>query len=358
VGTMKKASSGGKIMAGGIAASIAMFFIIAGATLFFLFRGTWGHDNIADVRNHTPEVMEAHGFTATFGEIFDAFIESPQWREHSVGGEIGVEVGGILRGSDDRLFISWMLTPSATARNLYYLEPFVHNLNGTITHDADYIDEFLFFMFEIHSRGLSELPIEEWTYSTILTDPTLFGYWRIHDETAAGWFEGGEILTFFDDGFGYERWGNHTWDFEWFTWRNELDLHYGNFQLSFTYRFIGRYLHLTDNEGNSIVFSKDGDITQGPSLVGQWFILAETARGWFDGGEVMSIYTGGIGYDLRDGSENFFYWETTDEGGETSINMHYRYTGMHLGFMYMIDGNNLFLWEFGESGDPVIFVRE
>ena len=80
------------------------------------------------------------------------------------------------------------------------------------------------------------------------------GLWSIQDDTAAGWFIGGETFEFFENGSGIERLHEDFWGFNWSVQGSVLTMVYNHQTLVYNLEIIEGRLHLT-SDGDTMVFT-------------------------------------------------------------------------------------------------------
>ncbi|MCL2170403.1 MAG: hypothetical protein FWB74_10320, partial [Defluviitaleaceae bacterium] len=246
----------------GIGMTIAMIGIIAGVVAIgvvaVLFIANRGFDYVDFVQGHQRWVYA--GMDATYSQVFNRFVHEPTWTYREGAGVMIVEITGHLRDTGESLRQVWWVYDSPRQPNYAYITPRYLTLGEYVFTSAFEIDLFSHFIFDAYHRGLFSLPVDElFALGDDLIDPALFGTWTILDHTAAGWFVGGETLTFFEDGFGIERLGVSTWEFEWFADGLFLELDYFNDNMLFEYTYIvlGNILFLTDQYGNTVEFTRN-----------------------------------------------------------------------------------------------------
>ncbi|MCL2753984.1 MAG: hypothetical protein FWE44_07550 [Defluviitaleaceae bacterium] len=224
------------------------------------------------------------GYTNTYQQILVRYIVNIEWSEQIAGGVVnGIILNGNVRGTNENIEIRWSI--DRHHHDHLHFTPDRIMLDWALYTSHWDIEDFMWFMLDAFIDGYQLLPMYDWWawYDwdggdgdwwdddwnddwdwwddgyAYMVDPALVGSWQIIDNTARGWFVGGETLHFFADGFGEEHLFN-TWGFEWFAdgWGLEIyffDHHIGD--LFYYYEVIEGQLHLFAEDGSySIIFNR------------------------------------------------------------------------------------------------------
>jgi hypothetical protein len=211
-------------------------------------------------------------FRTTYNELFNRFVTNPDWSESRQDGHRYVHIRGNLNGTGEQFATTWRTTASQTQRNLTYIHLASIQIGNEVFDGFVERQDISWLMFLAFNEGFQQFRLDDWLYAVDdLIDPALFGLWFIVDETAAGWFIGGETLEFFSNGFGVERLSFSAWEFEWFADGFHLHKDYGDFYFDYTYMILGGELRLTDDIGNTIIFTAEqGSQAAAPPQEAAW----------------------------------------------------------------------------------------
>jgi hypothetical protein len=208
-------------------------------------------DHIETTKSYRP--FQHIGYNYTYQQVFDHFIERPNWTYSSIGDGAEVTVQGLVPYvGHTEIVISVMPVPGE--RNLFYINPVSVTIGGGTLPGSNIprpgsevravgplLEIEIVGMFGAYAQGIAweglVLMWETHSDSNLSSQHTndiassgtgnniqnnLVGVYRTQIEGSAGrtvWYEGGEIIHFYDDGTGVEYRPylgddvtNFTWD--------------------------------------------------------------------------------------------------------------------------------------------------